>query len=122
MNQPKIKLSSVSNVFVRMMIFEKAGDTELGHAHNYHHGTLVASGSVLVRAKGEETVFKAPTMIWINKDIKHELVALEDNTVCACIHALRTTDGDIIDPESIPAGAEINYGKPEEIILPHVKE
>lgn len=106
MNAPNVKMSNVGNVFVRMMQFEKAGDTEQGHTHQFDHCTLLASGSVLVRAKGKETEFKAPMLIWINKDIEHELVALEDNTVCACIHAVRNSEGEIIDPASIPLGAE----------------
>lgn len=109
-DQPHSKLACVGNVFVRMMHFKKAGDIEHGHKHSFHHSTLVANGSVLVRAKGKETVFKAPTMIWINKDVEHELVALEDNTVCACIHGLRSAlDGEIVDPNSIPEGAELGY-------------
>ena len=112
MNLPYSKIASVGNVYVRLMEFKKAGDIEHGHVHEFDHSTLVAHGSVLVRAKGKETVFKAPTMIWINKNVEHEIVALEDNTICSCIHALRHIDGEIIDPESIPKGAEVNY-KPE---------
>lgn len=108
--QPYSKIACVGNVYVRMMHFKKTGDIEYGHKHSFHHSTLVASGSVLVRANGKETVFKAPTMIWINKDVEHELVAMEDNTVCACIHGLRSAlDGEIVDPESIPKGAELGY-------------
>jgi len=45
-------------------------------------------------------------MILIRQDKNHELIALEDNTVAFCIHALRTGDRveDIIDPASIPNG------------------
>jgi hypothetical protein len=112
MNHPYNKLAAVGNVYVRLMEFRKAGDVEQGHVHNFDHSTLLAHGSVMIRAKGKETVFKAPMLIWINKDVEHELTALEDNTICACIHALRHMDGEIIDPESIPKGAEIDY-KPE---------
>jgi hypothetical protein len=47
-------------------------------------------------------------MIYIHKDKIHELVALEDNTVAYCIHALRNGEGvdDILDPSMIPQGVD----------------
>jgi quercetin dioxygenase-like cupin family protein len=103
-----------------MMIFKNKGDIELGHKHQFDHATLLASGSVLVKAKGKETEFKAPTLIWISKDIEHELVALEDNTVCACIHALLDSAGDIVDPSIIPEGALPNYVPPGGLMFPAI--
>jgi hypothetical protein len=109
-NLPEIKMGMVGNVFTRSMHFKEAGDIEQCHTHSFHHATLVAHGSVQVTANGKTTVFKAPHLIWIHKDIEHELVALESNTVCACIHALRDTDsGEIVDPSMIPEGALENY-------------
>lgn len=92
------------------MHFEKAGDIEQGHTHNFDHLTLLASGSLRVTVEGKATEFKAPHMIYIHKDKKHELVALEDNTVAYCIHALRgsNTTGDILDPAMIPDGVRID--------------
>jgi quercetin dioxygenase-like cupin family protein len=90
-----------------MMRFEKAGDTEHGHTHQFDHLTLLASGSLRVTVEGKTTDFKAPHMIYIHKDKNHELVALEDNTVAYCIHALRDKDsGEILDPSMIPAGVD----------------
>ena len=43
-------------------------------------------------------VFYAPNMIFINKDKLHRLISLEDDTVCSCIHAVKTTDGELVDP------------------------
>lgn len=106
MNQPKVGLGSVANLFSRMMLFEKTGDTELGHAHRHPHLTLLAKGALKVVVNGEETEFDAPYQIYIEKGLEHTLIALEDNTLAFCIHALRDGDGtdDIIDPESIPNG------------------
>lgn len=106
-SQPKAVISCVSNIFTRMMRFEKAGDFEAGHSHVFDHLTLLAKGSLRVIAdNGKPTVFKAPHMIFIKKDVQHELVALEDDTLAFCIHALRDGDnaGDIIDPRSLPYG------------------
>jgi quercetin dioxygenase-like cupin family protein len=108
MSYPKVQLGCVANLFSRMMHFEKAGDIENGHTHQFDHLTLLASGSLKVTVEGKESIFKAPFMIYIHKDKNHELTALEDNTVAYCIHALRDGNGvdDIIDPLMIPSGVD----------------
>lgn len=107
MSTSNISIASVANLFSRQMTFAKTGDTEHGHKHNFDHLTLLAYGSLQVTANGKTTIFKAPHMIYIHKDVNHELVALEDNTVAYCIHALRDMKTeDIIDPAMIPAGVD----------------
>lgn len=106
MNYPEIKIGCVANLYSRMMHFKKSGDIEYGHKHPFDHLTLLASGSIKITADGVESTFQAPHMIYIHKNKNHELVALEDNTVAYCIHALRNGNGvdDILDPSMIPAG------------------
>lgn len=108
---PDASIGLVANLWSKMMHFKKAGDTEQGHAHIFDHLTLLAKGSLKVTVNGVATDFKAPHMIYITKDAVHELVALEDDTLAFCIHALRDGDGvdDIIDPSMIPAGTIPNY-------------
>jgi hypothetical protein len=108
MSYPQIKMGCVANLFSRMMHFVNVGDTEVGHKHQFDHLTLLASGSLKVTVEGNETVFKAPHMIYIHKDKVHELVALEANTVAYCIHALRDGNGveDILDPAMVPEGVD----------------
>jgi quercetin dioxygenase-like cupin family protein len=102
---PHVKLGCVANLFSRMMHFKSAGDVEHGHTHSFDHLTLLATGSLRVTVEGKTTDFKAPHMIYIHKDKNHELVALEDNTVAYCIHALRDKSSDeILDPSMIPEG------------------
>lgn len=87
------------------MHFKKAGDIEHGHTHQFDHLTLLASGSLRVTVDGVVSDFKAPHMIFIKKDKNHELVALEDETVAYCIHALHNKDThDILDPSMVPEG------------------
>ena len=101
---PEIKILAVSNVYCRLMNFNKKGDQELGHYHDYDHGTLLASGKLLVEKLDDNNniisskEFTAPTFVFIAKDAKHVLTALEDKTVATCIHALRTIDETIIEP------------------------
>ena len=101
--RPDVKILAVSNVYCRLMNFKKKGDQELGHYHSYDHGTLLAKGRLLVEKTDDEgnpigsKEFEAPSFIFIGKDVRHVLTALEDDTVATCIHALRTIDETIID-------------------------
>jgi quercetin dioxygenase-like cupin family protein len=105
MAQPQIKIGCVANLYSRMMRFEKAGDTEIGHTHQFDHLTLLAKGKLKVTVEGVVTVFTAPHMIYIHKDKVHELVAMTDEAVAYCIHALRDKEtGEILDPSMIPEG------------------
>jgi len=112
---PHVQIGCVANLFSRQMHFKKAGDLERGHTHPFDHLTLLASGSLRVTVNGNTTDFQAPHMIYIKAEHNHELVALEDNTVAYCIHALRDGNGvdDIIDPKSIPKGVNpMDLAKP----------
>ena len=108
-DHPEALIGCVSNLWSKSMHFKKAGDIELGHAHCFDHLTLLANGSLRVTVNGVDNDYKAPHMIYIRADQVHELVALEDNTVAYCIHALRDNDsGDILDPNMIPDGYSPN--------------
>lgn len=104
-NAPEIKIICVSNVYSRLMHFKNKGDVEDGHKHTYDHGSLVSSGSVLYEVLGDDgqavssKVFTAPNFIFVDKDKNHRITALEKDTVCACIHALRTNDQELLDPD-----------------------
>lgn len=105
MNQPDISIGCVANLYSRMMHFQKAGDTEIGHIHQFDHLTLLAKGRLRVVVGGKESIFTAPQMIYIKADKVHELTALTDQTVAYCIHALRDKQtNDILDPSMIPEG------------------
>ena len=106
MSYPETTMTCVSNLWVRMMHFVKAGDRNEGHVHNFDHITLLSKGSVEVDVEGNKTVFKAPHMIYITKGKAHFLTALEDGTIASCLHALRTgeREEDVLDPSMIPAG------------------
>lgn len=104
-NPPEIKIICISNVYSRLMHFKNKGDVELGHKHTFDHGSLVSSGSVLYEVLADDNktvisskVFNAPNFVFVDKDKNHRITALEKDTVCACIHALKTNDQEIIDP------------------------
>ena len=105
MSQPIIHIGCVANLYSRMMRFEKAGDVESGHKHQFDHLTLLAKGKLKVTVEGVASEFTAPHMIYIHKDKMHRLEALTDETVAYCIHALRDKDNnEILDPSMIPDG------------------
>jgi quercetin dioxygenase-like cupin family protein len=88
----------VGNVWVRQNWLIKAGDTAGGHSHFHDHVSLLVKGSVEVTVNGgKPKQFKAPTYIVIKKEHRHQIVALEDDTVFYCIFALRDIDGNVID-------------------------
>ena len=105
MAAPKTTMACVSNLWVRMMHFEKAGDCNEGHSHNYDHITLLSKGRVSVDVNGVLTEFTAPHMIFIAAGKHHYITALEDDVVASCLHALKPDQVEqIVDPMMIPAG------------------
>lgn len=105
---PITHMACVSNLWVRLMTFEKAGDCNEGHVHNFDHITLLSKGSVEVDVEGHKTTFVAPHMIYIAAGKRHFLTALEDGTVASCLHALRSgeREEDILDPAMVPKGID----------------
>ena len=95
MSNPVTDLKLVDNVFVKMHQFLNAGDTHDGHAHQFDHITLLATGSVTMKHDNGEQDFKAPPLIVTPKGIGHQFIAKEPNTIFCCIHAIR--DGSTVD-------------------------
>lgn len=110
MSAPTTQLSLISNLWIKLMTFEKAGDVHEGHRHTFDHPTLLVKGRLQVDLEGAVSVFDAPHIIFIAREQVHMLTALEAGTVAACIHALRDGDRseDIVDPSMIPTGTNPN--------------
>ena len=108
MSYPETTMVCVSNLWIRQMHFLKAGDKNEGHVHNFDHVTMLSRGSVKVHVEDEATIFHAPHLIFVAKGKSHYVEALEDDTVAACVHALRTgeREEDILDPSMIPKGID----------------
>lgn len=126
MSHPIPKISLVANTWVKQMHFVKAGDVNEGHTHIFDHQTLLGKGKVKVTVNGKESEFTAPTIIFIRAGFEHKLEALEDDTICYCIHAIRDGERveDIIDPDAIPeSGLEVNLIKETtDVVKPTPKE
>lgn len=89
MSKPLTDIKVVDNVFVKYHLFAETGDTHEGHVHLFDHITLLSSGSVKMVHDNGEAEYKAPYLIVTPRGIKHQFIALEPNTVFACIHAIR---------------------------------
>jgi len=122
-NPPTIELFATSNVYSRVMHFLKKGDQEYGHFHAYDHGTLLGAGklSVEILDDGLKVIsvkeYTAPAMILIKREYRHRLTALEDNTVAACIHALRDVEGDLLPPDALTTVVEISKDENRQALI-----
>lgn len=125
MAAPSVQVLACSNVYIRSMHFKTKGDVEIGHCHTYDHATLLSSGAVeyevLDGFDGTAVLkreFRAPAVIYVVKDKYHRLTAMENNTVCACIHALKTIDEEIIPPDSLIDAVTRGYhGQIRELVI-----
>jgi len=92
------ELGFFGNIWLVKLFFKKAGDVHAGHSHEHDHISLLLSGSVEVKLEGHKPqIFEAPTYVTIKAHLKHEIIALEDNTLWWCIHARRNDDGEVVE-------------------------
>lgn len=107
--QPKVKEEIISNVWFHIMKFEKRGDFKMGHKHNYDHSHMVCKGSVEIFEMDYEGddyasadrvslgVYKEGDVFLVPKEKSHTVIALEDDTMSACIQAVRDDEtGEIV--------------------------
>lgn len=108
-NDPSMKFAVISNVWFKLMHFKNAGDFNQGHKHLFDHATLLCKGSVEVYINGKVSTFTAPTIIFIEREKVHKIIALEPDTVVCCVHALRDGNetSDIVHEDFIPRGTHV---------------
>ena len=90
----KSQIRIVANQFVRVFTLAKKGDMVEGHAHTFDHLTLLAKGTVLMRTQQAieppvEKRFTGPEILVTPKGLVHEFVALTDDCLLCCFHAIR---------------------------------
>lgn len=99
------------NLWIFEVNLKTKGDNKFKHAHEFDHLHLIAQGKAKVVVYDNEDnvlreeVFIAPAWIKLPKDIQHEIIALEDNTIGYCIHPVRNEDGLVIDSNYIESYA-----------------
>jgi len=82
------KLGMAGDLLVVQQYFPTAGRWHKGHSHAVTHMSFCAQGSVTVYIEGKEPAeHKAPCFFEIPAELEHEIVALEDRTMCYCVFA-----------------------------------
>lgn len=79
---------AVGGVYVKELFLENVGDGVVSHSHHHDHLSLVARGKVRVTADGVVTDYPERSAVNIKAGVKHEIVALEANTLWYCLHAV----------------------------------
>ncbi len=83
----------IDGVYTKVFRASKAGTILGQHSHAYDHGTLVANGALRVFLDGREAGdYGAGEMVLVVAGRKHVFLTLEDDTVAACIHNVRSAE------------------------------
>jgi len=98
MSEPKVKIGSTDGLYIHAMCFEKAGDENIGHSHDYDHHNLIARGRVKVEVEKRTTEIGEFELVFIKRGLVHKFTALEDNTIAVCLSKIKEEDeaGDIL--------------------------
>lgn len=92
------------NIYIREMLFGKAGEVVKGHKHNFDHTTYCTRGALQVEKLDGSTVVASRTLRAVDKHnwvliaagVEHRLTALEDNSMGHCIYAHRNPQDEIV--------------------------
>jgi len=101
--QPLIKHNFADGLYAKET-FIPAGLQLAKHTHTFTHLSILAAGSVLIKAGNKAKIYEAPICIEIKAGIEHEIQALTDS-VWYCIHAVNETDETKVDEVIITKGA-----------------
>lgn len=101
------QIAVISNVWTNMISLKK-GEVYEGHSHTFDHTHLLTLGKVKITADGEETIFEAPTVVFIKRGVLHSIECLSEESVGTCIHVIRNGKRieDIVDPRMMPSYSE----------------
>jgi quercetin dioxygenase-like cupin family protein len=88
----QIEHNFAGGVYARRMILNP-GNWVQQHKHNYDHMSILAIGSVIVEADGEQKVYFGPTCIEIKAGTAHKVTAIEYSH-WYCIHATDVAEAD----------------------------
>lgn len=85
MARPEVMLGTDGPLCIRQMHFKSVGDEEPKHTHSFGHWTHLSHGRASFLRKGGYEEHRAPTILWIEPDDPHHIIALEPDTVACCI-------------------------------------
>lgn len=100
--EPSIITGYVSNIAVRMMHFQDAGDIELYISGDHDHIGLVSKGTVKIYTQDITATFEYPHLILFKKHLRYRIESLEPDSIVSMIRAIRDSDtGEVKDPDLI---------------------
>lgn len=96
----------IGNFMRRLNPLPKKGDITGNHEHHFDHMSFVANGSIRVVARDlvgnilweNDFVARDPVRdcFLVKKEVRHEITALEDDTLFYCMYSHRTPQGDVV--------------------------
>lgn len=90
-------------IFWRIHRFAHKGDEHKGHLHRIDHATMLIKGGVDAYIEGVHTgTFYAPAVIEIDRNKLHKFVAVEDDTIYACVFATKDVEDTAGAGEDVP--------------------
>src|SRR4029079_5715761 len=102
------RLGSYGKIYFRWLGPFGGGYVHMGHRHYQDHLTILLRGSVRVRYRSKadgdvekSAVFIAPYVFEVAAEVYHEITALEDDTVWACLFSNEDA-GDIPFSDEVP--------------------
>lgn len=94
----KVGEYAVGPVMIRPSGVLAKGQGFAAHEHTFPHTSFVISGSIEVKLDDNlPETYTSPSAFAIPAGVRHEIIALEDNTVCWCVFPHRDGDGSILD-------------------------
>lgn len=99
------------NIFIREMLFPKAGMVIGGHHHHFDHTTYCPAGAVLLEVMENDQPVSAVELragqgdnwFLIEAEKSHRITALEDGTVTHCIYSHRGPNGMVVQVPNHPS-------------------
>lgn len=95
MAEPTVKIYSDDGLWIRELLFAKAGDCHAGHLHSHEHKTLIPRGSCLVvTVDGVSRRIDGPAVVKIAAMKVHDLTADHDGAMAYCVAPI----ADVVSP------------------------
>ena len=89
---------TADDIFIRQISLPSANVMYPQHVHSWDHTTVLVKGSIVLwRGERPAEYFKAPALVFIERNIEHRFQTLEADCLILCVHNLRAADGALRD-------------------------
>ena len=91
------------NVFIRKNGPMEVGQHCIGHEHNFDHVTICFTGALRIvrdgfamEIKSPRVGYDGPSHVLIKAGVRHEIKALEPDTIFWCVYSHRNPQGEVV--------------------------